>query len=143
MQQNIINEVQQWLPVIDPCKIDLANGITEREYRQELEEITEKIHGWAISVLDKANLPSTSHEAKPLLNKYDPASDEGCALHIVIELDALQASLRNTDSNTAAITSMKLFEAIWNRAITKTPQPNHKQPRKTIYSLLRMKVKKT
>lgn len=123
MQQNIIKEVLQWLPEIDPCKIELDSSSAEKNFRQDINKITEKIHTWAISILEKANLPSTSHEAKPLLTKYDPISDEGCALNIVIELDAMQASIRNTDSNTAALTGMKLFEAIWNRAITKMYEP--------------------
>ena len=122
MQQNIINEVQQWLPDMDPCEIELDSSSVEKECQQALNQITEKIQGWAMSILENANLPSAPNEAKALLRKYDPASDEGCAMQIVIEIDALQASVRNTDSNTAAITGMKLFEAIWNRAITKVPQ---------------------
>ena len=70
MQQNTINEVQRWLPDIDPSKIELENSFTEKECRQELNQITEKIQGWAISILEKANLPSAPNEAKALLRKY-------------------------------------------------------------------------
>ena len=126
MQQRKHSNIQQWLPEINPCKIEFESDSTEKIYRQELNKITEKIHAWAISILEKANLPSTSHEAKKLLGKYDTNSNEGCALHVVIELDAMQASIRNTDANTAAITGMKLFEAIWKRELVKINQPNQR-----------------
>lgn len=124
MQQNAISEVQQWLPEIDPCQIELANGSVEGGYRQNLNQITEKIRTWAMDVLEKANLPSAPNEAKALLEKYDVDSNEGCALHVVIELDAMDASIHNTDANTAAITGMKLFEAIWQHAVTTMHQGN-------------------
>ena len=80
MQQNAIGEILGLLPEIDPCQIELANGSAEEGNRQELTKITEKIHSWAISVLEKANLPSSPNEVKELLEKYDDSSDEGCAL---------------------------------------------------------------
>ncbi len=138
MQQYILSEVQQWLPEIDACQIDLENSSVEKQHHQELTQIIENLLNWATTILEKANLPSTSHEAKALLNKYSHTSDEGCALHIVIELDALQASLRNIDSNTAAISGMKLFETIWKRAITTKHQPkqesNTKQKKDNLLS---------
>lgn len=124
MQDNVIREVQQWLPEIDPCQIDLANGSVEEGYCQDLNEITEKIRTWAMDVLEKANLPSAANEAKALLGKYDVSSSKGCAMRIIIELDAMDASIHNTDANTATIASMKLFEAIWQHTITKMHQPD-------------------
>ncbi len=124
MQDNVIKEVPQWLPEIDPCQIELANGSVEESYCQDLNEITEKVRTWAMDVLEKANLPSAANEAKALLGKYDVNSSKGCALHAVIELDAMDASIHNTDANTAAIASMKLFEAIWQHTVTKMYQPD-------------------
>lgn len=122
MQQNAISEVLGLLPEIDPCQIEMANGSTEESYGQELTQITEKIHSWAISVLEQANLPSTPHEANKLLEKFDGSSNEGCALRAVIELDAMHTSIRNTDAHTTALTGMKLFETIWQLAVTKINQ---------------------
>ncbi len=122
MQQNVISEIQQWLPEIDPCQIELTNGPTEEKHQKDLNEIAEYIHAWAIPALEKAKLPITPHEAKALLEKYPASSNEGCALHVVLELDALHASISNTDANTAALASMKLFEAIWQHAITTLQQ---------------------
>ena len=126
MQQQAHSNLQQWLPEINPCKIELESSSAEKFFRQEIDEVIEKIHAWATSILEKANLPSTSHEAKELLGKYDTSSNEGCALHVVIELDAMQASIRNTDANTAAITGMKLIETIWKRELVKINQPNQR-----------------
>lgn len=124
MQQNANNQVHQWLAKIDPCQLELAKDSTEEGYQQELNQITEKVRTWAMAVLEKANLPSAPHEAKALLEKYNASTREGCALHAVIELDAMHASIHNTDANTAAITGMKLFEAIWQHTVTKIHQTN-------------------
>lgn len=122
MQQNVISEIQQWLPEIDPCQIELTNGLTEEKHQKDLNEIAENIHAWAIPALEKAELPITPHEAKALLEKYPASSNEGCALQVIIEIDALQASISNTDANTAALAGMKLFDAIWQHAITAVQQ---------------------
>ena len=122
MEQNAINEVTQWLPDLDPCEIDLSMDSIEDTYHKNLINITENIHAWAISVLEKASLPIASNEVNTLIDKYDISSDEGCALHILVELDAMRSSLKNTDANTSVITGMKVFEAIWKRAITKYHQ---------------------
>lgn len=122
MDQNAINEVAQWLPDLDPCEIDLSTSPTEENYQIQLIDITENIHAWAISVLEKASLPIASNEVNTLIDKYDVSTDEGCALHILVELEAMRTSLKNTDANTAVITGMKVFEAIWKRAIAKYHQ---------------------
>ncbi len=132
MEQNAINEIAQWLPEIDPCQIDLTSGPSDNEYHKQLTSITEDIHAWAISILEKASLPIASNEVNTLIDKYDISSDEGCALHVLVELDAMRTSLKQTDANTAVITGMKVFEAIWKRAIAKihqtTPQEEDRGP---------------
>lgn len=122
MDQNAINEVAQWLPDLDPCEIDLSMDSIEDTYNKYLINITENIHAWAISVLEKASLPIASNEVNTLIDKYDISTDEGCALHILVELDAMRSSLKNADANTSVITGMKVFEAIWKRAIAKFHQ---------------------
>ncbi len=123
MQKNIVNEVKQWLPDIDACQVELLNNSIEEKHQQKLEQIKEKIYTWARTVLEDAKLPSTAQEAKSIIHKYDASSDEGCALNVLIELESMQTSIQNKDSNTTAITSMKLFDALWNHAIAIHQQP--------------------
>jgi len=122
MQQNTISEIQRWLPEIDPCQIQLTDGSMEEKYQKDLTGIAKNIHAWSISVLEKADLPIAPHEVKTLLKEYPASSNEGCALQVIIEIDALQASISNTDANTAALAGMKLFDAIWQHAITAVQQ---------------------
>ena len=124
MQQNTLNEIQQCLPEINPCKLELTSSSVEEDYRKKLNQITESIHSWAISVLDKAKLPAAPDKAKGLLKKYDADSDEGYALRSVIEIDACMASINNIDAQTSVLTAMKLFEALWRCAAAKIPQPS-------------------
>lgn len=118
MEQKNIYGVKQWLPELVPCQIDLTSPSVEHKYQEELINITENIHAWAISVLEEASLPITSNEINTLIDKYDVSTDEGCALHILLELSALRASIKNTDPGTAIIAGMKIIEALWQNNIT-------------------------
>lgn len=117
MRQDTINEVKKWLPELNPCDIDFQNTHDEESNLLVVNQATEFIRVWAESILTDANVPTSSSEAKSLIERFDPTSDEGCALRIIIELDAMQSSLDNSDAHTAAITGMKLFEAVWRRKL--------------------------
>ena len=119
MYKQSINEIQQWLPSIDPCSIELSyNSEDANSYASPI-AVGENIYSWAISMLEKVKLPTDPEKIKPILDQHEVSSDEGCALNIVIEYEAMLASLKNNDANTAAITSMKMLEMLWQRAVTK------------------------
>lgn len=122
MQQDTINKVKNWLPDINPCDIDFQNSFDEDADLLAVDQAIDYIRLWAESILTTANVPATANEAGSLIERFDPTSDEGCALRMIIELDAMQASINNSDAHTAAITGMKLFEAIWRRKLNKLRQ---------------------
>ncbi len=119
MYKQSINEIQRCLPSIDPDSIELASSTANTNSYLSTQEVSENIYNWAISQLEKAKLPTDSKKIRPILNDYEVTSDEGCALRIILEYDAMQASLKNNDANTAVITGMKIFEMLWQRAIDK------------------------
>ena len=119
MQQDTINKVNKWLPDLDPCDINFDSTSDEDSNLIVINQATDHIRIWAESILADANVPTASHEAKSLIERFDPTSDEGCALRIIIELDAMNTSIKNSDAYTAAITGMKMFEAVWRRKLSK------------------------
>lgn len=119
MYKQSINEIQQWLPAIDPCSIELSSNKKDTSSYNTPKLVCENIYTWAVSMLEKAKLSTNPKKIKPLLKKHDADSDEGCALRIVMEYEAMHASLENNDANTAAITGMKMLEILWLRVITK------------------------
>jgi len=119
MYKQSINEIQQWLPAIDPSSIELSNKTTSINNYSNSKEVSKNIHAWATSMLEKAKLPTDPKKIKPILDKHDANSDTACALNIVLEYEAMQACLSNNDANTAAITGMKMLETLWQRAIEK------------------------
>ncbi len=125
MHQNTIDQVSSWLPKLEASKVDLTSA--NDEFEQAFDKSIEQIHSWAATILQKNNLPSSVNEAKALLKKYEPDSEEGSALRCIVELDAMQVSVNIGDASTAAITSMKLLEAIWQHAITKKDEPIEKK----------------
>ncbi len=129
MQQNIAIKIREYLPDINATEISLDEKNTQA-YEKDLNQFTENIQIWSHTVLEKAKLPTVVNEAKALANKYGLDSDEGCALRMVIELDAINSSLELHDAGTAALASMKLLESVWYSSIfrvesqassTKTP----------------------
>ena len=101
MYKQSINEIQRCLPSIDPNSIELASSTANTNSYLSTQEVSENIYNWAISQLEKAKLPTDSKKIRPILNDYEVTSDEGCALRIILEYDAMQASLKNNDANTA------------------------------------------
>lgn len=116
MQQNIAIKIREYLPEINASEISFDEKNTQ-PYDKDLKQFTESIQNWSHSVLEKAKLPTAAHEARALAIKYGLESDEGCALRMVIELDAINSSLENRDAGTAALASMKLLESIWYSSI--------------------------
>ena len=66
-----------------------------KPYEKDLNQFTENIQIWSHTILEKAKLPTVANEAKALAIKYGLDSDEGCALRMIIELDAINSSLEN------------------------------------------------
>ncbi|QMU61910.1 MAG: hypothetical protein GKR92_09450 [Gammaproteobacteria bacterium] len=118
MQQQIAMKIREYLPEINASEINFDEKDLQ-PYEDNLKQFTESILTWSHTILEKAKLPTLAHEAKPLVNKYSIDSDEGCALRMVIELDALNSSLANRDAGTAALASMKLLENVWYSSIFK------------------------
>lgn len=116
MQQNIAIKIREYLPEINASEINFDEKNTQ-PYEKDLNQFTENIKNWSHTVLEKAKLPTVVHEARALANKYGLDSDEGCALRMVIELDAINSSLENRDAGTAALASMKLLESVWYSSI--------------------------
>ena len=118
-QQHIEKIIREHLLKISGNEINSYESTTH-SFENDLNQFTKSIQNWSHTVLEKAKLPTLAHEANPLINKYSVESDEGCALRIVIELDALNISLKNRDAGTAALASMKLLENIWYSSIFRT-----------------------
>lgn len=118
-QQHIEKTIREHLLKINGNEISFYESNTH-PLEKDLNQITKNIQNWSHTVLGKAKLPTLAHEANPLINKYSVETDEGCALRIVIELDALNISLKNRDAGTAALASMKLLENIWYSSIFRT-----------------------
>jgi len=116
MQENIAIKIREFLPEINANDISFDDD-NSAPYEKDLNQFTENIQTWSHTILEKAKLPIVSHEAKALLSKYGIESNEGCALRMVIELDAINSSLEQRDASTAALASMKLLEAIWHSSI--------------------------
>lgn len=118
-QQHIEKTIREHLLKINGNEISFYESTTH-PFEKDLNQLTKNIQNWSHTVLGKAELPTLAHEANPLINKYSVETDEGCALRIVIELDALNISLKNRDAGTAALASMKLLENIWYSSIFRT-----------------------
>lgn len=121
MQQNIAQSVQAYLPEINAGELNLDEEKYTQAYADGLKQFSEKIHSWSHAVLEKAKLPTTPHEAKALTTKYKLDCNEGCALHMVIELDSMKKSIAQNDATTAALASMKLADAVWHSSIFRNP----------------------
>lgn len=131
MYKQSINEIQDWLPSIDPDSVELASDISKSGNFSNAYTISKRIHSWAISVLEKEKLPTSPKEITAILNDYKNTSTEGCALHVVLEHEAIHASLKNNDANTAAIAGMKILDSLWQRAISKNKDANSVQNNNT------------
>ena len=89
MQQHIEMKIREYLPEINANELSFDDANTHL-YENELKQFSENIQTWSHTILEKAKLPTLAHEAKPLTHKYSIESDEGCALRMVVELDALK-----------------------------------------------------
>jgi len=123
MQQNLAMKISEYLPEINAGEINFDEKNTQ-PYEEDLKTFSQSIQTWSHTVLEKAKLPIAAHEANALVNKYGLDKDEGCALRMVIELEAIQKSLNNQDASTVALASMKLMESVWYSSIFKV----EKQP---------------
>ena len=116
IQQNIAMKIREYLPEINANDISFDDS-SLLPYEKDLSQFTENIKIWSHTVLEKAKLPTAAHEAKALTTKYGLDCNEGCALRMVIELDAVNSSLQIRDASTAALASMKLLEAVWHSSV--------------------------
>lgn len=116
IQQHIATKILEYLPEINANDICFDDN-SKQPYLSDLKQFSETIQTWSHTVLEKQRLPTLAHEAQPLINKYSVETDEGCALRMVIELDALNISVKNNDAGTSALASMKLLELVWNSSI--------------------------
>jgi hypothetical protein len=116
MQQNIAKKIREYLPKINANDISFDDN-SSMPYEKNLNQFTENIQIWSHTILEKAKLPTAAHEAKALITKYGLECNEGCALRMVIELEAVNSSLEIHDASTAALASMKLLEAIWHSSV--------------------------
>ena len=130
IQKHIAMKIREYLPEINASEINFDEKSTQ-PYAENLKHFTESILTWSHTILEKAKLPTLAHEAKPLAYKYNIESDEGCALRMVIELDALNNSLTNRDAGTAALASMKLLENIWYSSIFRIDKQQNTQKLET------------
>ena len=115
MQQNLIPKIREYLPEIDVNDLIFDND--EHPYENDLDHSIESIKIWSHTILEKAKLPIAVSEAKALTTKYGLDTNEGCALQMVVELDAVNKSIENQDASTAALASMKLLDAVWHSSI--------------------------
>jgi hypothetical protein len=109
-------KIREYLPEINANDISFDDS-SSLLYGKDLNQFTENIQIWSHTVLEKAKLPTAAHEAKALTTKYGLECNEGCALRMVIELDAVKSSLQMRDASTAALASMKLLEAVWHSSV--------------------------
>ena len=121
IQQNIAIKIREYLPEINANDISFDDD-NSLPFEKDLDQFTDNIQNWSHTVLEKAKLPTSGHEAKALITKYGLESNEGCALRMVIELDAVNSSLQIGDASTAALASMKLLEAVWRSSIFQTEE---------------------
>ncbi len=117
MQQDLASAVHSYLPEINASEINLDDENHNQNYVDSLNQFNEKVQSWSHAVLEKAKLPTSANEAKALTTKYSLDSNEGCALHMVIELDSINKSIAQNDATTAALASMKLADAVWHSSI--------------------------
>lgn len=115
MQQNLTSKIHNYLPEVNVNEISFETD--EQPYAKDLQQFTENIQIWSNTVLEKAQLPTAVNEAKALTTKYNLDTNVGCALQMVVELDAVTKSVENQDAATAALASMKLLEAVWRSSI--------------------------
>jgi len=142
MQQDLATAVHSYLPEINASEINLDEQSVNQNYISGLNQFTEKVHSWSHAVLDKAKLPTTPHEAKALTTKYKLNSNEGCALHMVIELDSIKKSIAQNDASTAALACMKLADAVWHSSIFRNPSKPQKVAARPTTSTSKPKIKK-
>ena len=116
IQQNIAMKIREYLPEINANDISFDDN-SSLPYEKDLNQFTENIQIWSHTILEKAKLPTAAHEAKALITKYGLECNEGCALRMVLELDAVNRSLEIRDASTAALASMKLLEAVWHSSV--------------------------
>ncbi len=121
IQQHITKKIREYLPEIQAEDISFDESAVQ-PHLSDLKQFSDSIQTWAHTILEKEKLPTLAHEAQPLINKYNIETDEGCALRMVIELNALNTSLHNNDAGTAALASMKLLEHIWSSSIFRLDQ---------------------
>ena len=121
IQQNIAIKIREYLPEINANDISFDDD-SSLPYEKDLDQFTSNIQNWSHTVLENSKLPTAAHEAKALITKYGLESNEGCALRMVIELDAVNSSLQIGDASTAALASMKLLEAVWHSSIFQTEE---------------------
>ena len=93
MQQNLIPKIREYLPEIDVNELIFDND--EHPYENDLDHSIESIKIWSHTILEKAKLPIAVSEAKALTTKYGLDTNEGCALQMVVELDAVNKSIEN------------------------------------------------
>ena len=117
MQQDIVKAIHSYLPEINASELNFDIEQGEQAFTNDLGQFTEKIQAWSHTILEKAKLPTAPSEARALTTKYSMESNEGCALHMVIELDSINKSLEQNDATTVALASMKLVDAIWHSSI--------------------------
>ena len=115
MKQNLTSKIHEYLPEVNVNEISFEAD--EHPYAKDLQQFTENIQIWSNTVLEKAQLPTAVNEAKALTTKYGLNTNEGCALQMMVELDAVKKSVENQDAATAALASMKLLEAVWHSSI--------------------------
>ncbi len=130
MQQTLITKIREFLPEIDVNELSFNSD--EHPYENDLDHSIENIKIWSHTTLEKAKLPIAVSEAKALTTKYGLNTNEGCALQMVVELDAVNKSIENQDASTAALASMKLFEAVWHSSILRDTNDSgiHKKSKK-------------
>jgi Tfp pilus assembly major pilin PilA len=121
IQQHIATKIREYLPEIHAEDIHFDEGVTQ-PHLNDLKQFSESIQTWSHTVLEKEKLPTLAHEVLPLIKKYSKKSDQGCALRMVVELNALNTSIENNDASTAALASMKLLEHVWNSSIFRVTQ---------------------
>jgi hypothetical protein len=121
IQQHIATKIREYLPEIHAEDINFDDSVAQ-PHINDLKIFSESIQTWSHTVLEKEKLPTLAHEALPLINKYSHKSDQGCALRMIVELNALNTSIQNNDAGTAALASMKLLEHVWNSSIFRITQ---------------------
>ncbi|MEM7401722.1 MAG: hypothetical protein AAF304_07220 [Pseudomonadota bacterium] len=143
MQQDIAKAVHSYLPEINASELNFDVEQEEHAYANDLNQFIEKIQSWSHSILEEAKLPTAANEAKALTTKYSMDSNEGCALHMVVELDSINKSIEQNDATTVALASMKLVDAIWHSAIFRSTEQKADNANKQTTSSISTQSKNT